>query len=87
MIAQIVANVALDVEEIIRDISRDSETPISEITMDDIFDYVNSGVSYISGNKPGISSVEDGWSLERFDDSTYNEIEKILTEMQSLERM
>ena len=82
MIAQVIANVVVDIEEVIRNVSADYDKPISEITMDDIYEYVEDGVSYLSGNKPGISMVEDGWPIEGFDDRTYNEIEKILERMQ-----
>lgn len=79
---RVVANVMLDVERIVREVAERYEEPISEVTMDDIFDYVDDYTTFLKGTKPGIYEVEDGGSLYGFNERDYNEIAKVLLRMQ-----
>lgn len=79
---RVVANVLLDVERIVKEVSNRYEIPISEITMDDIYDYIDDNITFLKGKAPGIYEVEDGPSLYGFDERDYDDIEKVMLEMQ-----
>ena len=79
---RVVANVLLDVERIVKEVSNRYEIPISEITMDDIYDYIDDNITFLKGKAPGIYEVEDGSSFEGFDERDYDDIEKVLLGMQ-----
>lgn len=79
---RVVANVLLDVERIVKEVSNRYEIPISEITMDDIYNYIDDNITFLKGKAPGIYEVEDGPSLYGFDERDYDDIEKVMLEMQ-----
>ena len=79
---RVVANVLLDVERIVKEVSNRYEIPISEITMDDIYNYIDDNITFLKGKAPGIYEVEDGSSLYGFDERDYDDIEKVMLEMQ-----
>ncbi len=83
IVAKVEAFIDIDVEKLINAVSKEYETPIEDISMDDIFDYVSNGISYMeSRGAKGVYVVCDGPSIEGFTEKTYDEIERILTEMQ-----
>lgn len=79
---RVVANVVLDVERIVKEVSNRYEIPISEITMDDIYNYIDDNITFLKGKAPGIYEVEDGPSLYGFDERDYDDIEEVLLRMQ-----
>ena len=85
MIAQLVCNVELDVEEIINTIIGEyGYESANEVKMDDIFYYISDHINYLQptyGGR-GIETVEDGPSISGFDERTYDDVEEILESMQ-----
>ena len=79
---RVVANVLLDVERIVREVSNRYEISISEVTMDDMSNYIEDNITFLKGKAPGIYEVEDGPSLEGFEERDYDDIEEVLLRMQ-----
>ena len=47
IVAQVTANIEIDVDELIATTARHYDVPISEVTMDLIFELVNSTINYL----------------------------------------
>ncbi len=83
IVATVEAFVDIDVEELINAVSKEYGMPIEDISMDDIYDYVSNGISYLEGRgAKGVYIVCDGPSITGFTERTYDDIERVLTEMQ-----
>lgn len=83
MVAKVIANIELDVETIIRATANSLGCSVSGVIMDDILEYINNGMTYLKNNDArGVEPASDGWSIDGFDEKTYEEIERILNEMQ-----
>ena len=86
---QVIANVELDIEEIVDAILREYEdTSIEDVNMDLIYEYVEDHITYMKGKNGarGIDVVADGPSIDgfesHFDKGSYYEIEEELERIQ-----
>lgn len=83
IVAEVNAVIELNVEELINAVMSEYDESIDEVSMDDIFEYVNNGMSYLKNpHAKGVYTARDGWSLNGFGVQTYDEIEEILRKMQ-----
>ena len=86
MVAKVVAYMEFDPEELIEEVAREYEEEVSEVTMDDIVGYINENVTYLSNrNNRNKWYVGDGWSIDGFEEHTYDEIADVLERMQERE--
>ena len=81
-IYKVEAYVKLDVEQIVDAILKMySDISIEDITMDTIFEYVDGNITYLKEGtyrSKGIAEVDDGPSLEGFEEHDYEKIEEEL---------
>lgn len=85
MVAQVIANIELEPEEIISAIIKEyNYSSVLEVTMDEIRSYVNDHITNIKpyDNPKGINEVYMGYSIAGFEEHTYRDIEEILEKMQ-----
>ena len=83
IVAEVNAVIELNVEELINAVMSEYDESIDEVTMDDIFEYVNNGMSYLKNSQAkGVYTASDGWSLSSFGKRTYDRIEEVLRKMQ-----
>ena len=81
---EVVANVELDIEEIVDAIIREYDTTIEDVNMDLIYEYVDDHITYMKGRNGarGIEIVGDGPSITGFYDyygrGSYADIEEEL---------
>ena len=81
---EVVANVELDIEEIVDAIIREYDTTIEDVNMDLISEYVDDHITYMKGRNGarGIEIVGDGPSISGFYDyygkGSYADIEEEL---------
>ena len=81
---EVVANVELDIEEIVDAIIREYDTTIEDVDMDIIAEYVDDHITYMKGRNGarGIEIVGDGPSITGFYDyygrGSYADIEEEL---------
>ena len=81
---EVVANVELDIEEIVDAIIREYDTTIEDVNMDLIAEYVDDHITYMKGRNGarGIEIVGDGPSITGFYDyygkGSYTDIEEEL---------
>lgn len=81
---EVVANVELDIEEIVDAIIREYDTTIEDVDMDLIYEYVDDHITYMKGKNGarGIEIVGDGPSISGFYDyygkGSYADIEEEL---------
>ena len=87
IVAQVTANIEIDVDELIATTARHYDIPISEVTMDLIFELVSNTITYL---KPArgyrndcIREVADGPSINGFEENTYDKIADRLEELQN----
>lgn len=86
IVAQVTANVELDIDKLIDYTMKEYEIPIEEVSMDTLFEVVETSISYMKP-RHGFScsfleEVADGPSINGFEDRTYEKIEKRLRERQ-----
>lgn len=86
---EVVANVELDIEEIVDAIIREYDTTIEDVDMDLIAEYVDDHITYMKGRNGarGIEIVGDGPSITGFYDyygkGSYADIEEELDRIKS----
>ena len=83
IVAEVNAVIELNVEELINAVMSEYDEDINEVTMDDIFEYVTDGMSYLENPQAkGVYTVVDGESVRSFEERTYDKIEEVLRKMQ-----
>ena len=83
MVAKVIAYVEFDPMEIIRNTASKYGISVNDITMDDIWEYIDDNITYLDNkNKKGDWMVGDGPSIEGFESRTYEEIYNVLEQMQ-----
>jgi hypothetical protein len=83
---QVIANIELDIEEIIYQIIEDyGYESVNDVQMDDIFEYIKDHITYLDNQwgGRGIKIVEDGPSINGIEAYDYDRIEQILESMQT----
>lgn len=79
MVVRVIANMEFDLEELIKEVAREYEEEINEVTMDDVSSYLRENTTYLSNSNNKMKwAVSDGWPIEGFEENTYYEIEKVL---------
>ena len=75
----VLANIEIDVDKIINEIMYKDDCNASDVSMDDIFNYISKNITFLSGKAPGIYEVADGPSVSGFgDDLSYDRVEELL---------
>lgn len=84
MVAKVIAYIEFDPKELIRDVADKYDIEISDVTMDDIAEYVNNNLTYLDNKfDRGKWLVGDGTSIAGFEWKTYEEIQDVLDRMQA----
>ena len=79
-VAYVNAIIEIDIEELI---NAAMEIYGEDVTMEDIIEYVNEGMTYLENKKAkGVYTVCDGWAISGFEKTTYDQIEGVLDEIQ-----
>lgn len=82
MVIKVIAYMDIDPEEVIKEVSSEYNESIEEVTMDDIFEYVNNNVKDISYKGRGDKwMTKDGPALCGFSDDSWYEIQEVLERM------
>lgn len=78
------AYIVIDIENLVQEIVRDyNYTNMSEISRDDIFEYISDHTTYMSGkNSSAIFRVSDGNNIASIDSDIVNKIMAYITESQ-----
>ena len=84
MVAKVVAYIEFDPEELIKDVADKYDMEISDVTMDDVYEYVSDRLTYLDDKfDRGRWLVGGGPSIEGFEPRTYDEIQDVLDQMQA----
>lgn len=79
MVAQLTLNFEIDVEKVMKDIAKEYEEDLSEVSVDDVSEYLDNilrdKIHYF--REGGLACPSDGWFLHSLSDEIIDEVDEI----------